>query len=249
MYIGKGWCMSQYACPRQVLGSGDWKRTWSELQKCSLDEINHRFPSIALKSIEQHIIKMNNRKSLCWQAHRAAESSVNNAYQIAEQSIGRQHDEKNCAQGKKMWKDRKFPDVTIKCTRDSHEIKCHRVMLAGSPVFEVQMERWSNEKNEITVDANGTVAEAVVKFLYTGELTLGVDCTEVLLLAHRYQISDLVSLAKAEVLKMLSPDTAVKTARVLRLLRDEEEHRQDWETFCNQVGQNAKVLEALALAV
>ena len=77
-----------------------------------------------------------------------------------------------------------------------------------------------------------------------------MDASEVLLLAHRYQIADLVSLAKAHLLKNLSADTAVQTARAFRMLRDQSpEHQETWEQFCTQVAQNKSVVEALALKV
>merc|ERR1711862_364457 len=99
---------------------------------------------------------------------------------------------------------------------------------------------------ELKIEADGPVVEAMIRFLYTGELHEGeaVDCAEVLLLAHRYQVQDFVALAKARVLQMVSRETVVKTVRVLRLLREADEHSADWENFCEQASQNVELFKA-----
>lgn len=155
-----------------------------------------------------------------------------------------------------LWEQRKYTDVVVCATiGDGRRIPCHRAQLAvGSPVFAAELERWTNAQQadatpEVDVHAEGAVVEAMLEFLYTGELSSASDVAAVLPLAHRYQVDDLVSLAAERVLEGLTPENAVSVARSLRPFRDEEGLlREAWYEFNSRASADSGIVEALALA-
>ena len=119
----------------------------------------------------------------------------------------------------------------------------------ASPVFATELERWAGDNPKLRVVAVGPTVQALVEFLYTGTIQEGVDYTALLILAHRYQIDDLIALAKDQILDTATPETVVPAARALRLLRDEDEYDEDWAAFCAKASKDPAMFEALALAI
>ena len=68
-------------------------------------------------------------------------------------------------------------------------------------------------------------------------------------LAHYYQISDLVGAVAAALLNGLHSESAVETARAMKILADDSEHAEHWHKFCELLRRDPDSVKAVALAV
>merc|ERR1712194_611004 len=122
----------------------------------------------------------------------------------------------------KMWDDKKFTDVRLTC--DGETVDAHRCVLASaSPVFLTMLETSMKEAqtHEILIEDVGSAdaVKAMVKFMYVGDLdddTSGDDCARLLVLAHKYAITGLVTRAAKRLIDNLSADSICDVVRMLR---------------------------------
>lgn len=104
-------------------------------------------------------------------------------------------------------------------------IRVHRcVLAAASPVFKAMLETEMVESRTLTasIDAEPEDCEAMLRFVYSGRLEAEAgQLPGILLLAHRYEMLDLVPRCCDALVENLSASTAVEYVKVLRLLEGE----------------------------
>ena len=93
-----------------------------------------------------------------------------------------------------VWDKRHFTDINI-ITANGHSIPCHReVLAAGSPVSKALFLEFSLASQIITLPGDSAAMEAMLQFLYTGELAANANAFLILPLAKKYQIEDRVAI-------------------------------------------------------
>ena len=97
----------------------------------------------------------------------------------------------------KLLQDTSSCDFTLRCNKDK-QVQVHRLILsARSPVFKAMMESdmKENRNGEVELHCSEETVNALVHYIYTGELkeeVKGEIITELVKLGHEYQINDLV---------------------------------------------------------
>jgi len=122
-----------------------------------------------------------------------------------------------------MWRSARFTDGVVKC--QGREFRVHRAYLAeASPVFSVAFDSSFQESANATLDihdADPDQVEAVLAYIYTGELIEGVDYAGIMAVAHRYELHDLLQVCSLRLEKDLVPATAALTLQSLRKFQDD----------------------------
>jgi hypothetical protein len=122
-----------------------------------------------------------------------------------------------------MWRSARFTDGVVKC--QGREFRIHRAYLAeASPVFSVAFDSSFQESANATLDiqdADPDEVEAVLAYIYTGELLEGVDYAAIMAVAHRYELHDLLQVCSLRLEKDLFPETAALTLRSLGQFQDD----------------------------
>ena len=105
-----------------------------------------------------------------------------------------------------------FTDVIL--VSGEREFKAHRVVLASqSPFFKARFEqRWKRQDDKVDMsDVDPSVLEAMISFMYTGEVADISDISHDLLsAAEEYRLSGLKEICERSLLKKLSTENAVK---------------------------------------
>ena len=94
------------------------------------------------------------------------------------------------------------------------EFKAHRVILASqSPFFKARFEqRWKRQDDKVDMsDVDPNVLEAMISFMYTGEVVdMDSISDELLPVSEEYRLSGLKEMCERSLLKKLSTENAVK---------------------------------------
>lgn len=127
-----------------------------------------------------------------------------------------------CTALARMWDDRNFTDAEIVCSGTVFPV--HRAVLAAeSPVFAAaftgQMQEASTCRLDIK-DASAEATEALLKYIYTGQLDLKL-AADVLPLAHCYQLLQLAHRCGEQMLETVTSENVVCVMRALRALRED----------------------------
>jgi len=104
-------------------------------------------------------------------------------------------------------------DISIMC--QDQEIRVHKLILsARSPVFQAMLGSDMVEKSRgvITImDANVTVVRQMVAYMYTAKIDNDFDrIKELLVLANKYQVLELVNYCSSRIFESLSEDNALE---------------------------------------
>ena len=115
-----------------------------------------------------------------------------------------------------------YTDVAL-VTYDGTRFPAHQVVLASrSPVLDklFKSQWFAGTDLPVAVDASVTAVESFLRFLYTNSFTSGHaytnNLTDVLCLAHYYEVEELLRLCGQELLKELSNDTVVDMVVIAR---------------------------------
>ena len=122
-----------------------------------------------------------------------------------------------------------YTDVAL-VTYDGTRFPAHQVVLASrSPVLDklFKSQWFAGTDLPVAVDASVTAVESFLRFLCTNSFTSGHaytnNLTDVLCLAHYYEVEELLRLCGQELLKELSKETVVGMVGTVRGLRQYDE--------------------------
>lgn len=130
-------------------------------------------------------------------------------------------------------------------------MECHRAVLAGaSPVFAKMLESSMVEgtRRQAELQEQPEDIEAMLKFVYTGELSKN-NHAALLLLADKYELQDLFDTVVSVIVDGPSPETIAPTLRALRALTRHEKAKQAWHSLLAVVKTRDDLLEAVAQAL
>eukprot|EP00415_Alexandrium_ostenfeldii_P000993 UN0993 len=123
---------------------------------------------------------------------------------------------------KSLWVHRRFHDVVIECEERKFEV--HRAVLAEtSPVFKAMLASGMQEdwKRVVHIDGHPSPAlEAMLQYIYTGDLPDSYDSVAVLVLADKYELPGLAQDCVAALLKSMCADNALTVMRTVRPYSD-----------------------------
>eukprot|EP00928_Gymnodinium_smaydae_P055309 TRINITY_DN38895_c0_g1_i1.p1 TRINITY_DN38895_c0_g1~~TRINITY_DN38895_c0_g1_i1.p1 ORF type:complete len:387 (+),score=61.35 TRINITY_DN38895_c0_g1_i1:155-1162(+) len=146
----------------------------------------------------------------------------------------------------RMWTDRDFTDAEIAC--DGKVIPAHRAVLCvASPVFAAAFKGAMSEANSACLritDASAEAVESMMAHIYTGVLRAGT-AAEVLPLAHRYQLDDLLADCCSQLVSGLSAENVASVTRALRPLRTEAVVIEAWERVVKRVSSDEALTRGL----
>mmetsp|Transcript_73715 Transcript_73715/g.146125 ORF Transcript_73715/g.146125 Transcript_73715/m.146125 type:complete len:343 (+) Transcript_73715:80-1108(+) len=156
-------------------------------------------------------------------------------------------DDHSAASMAQMWEDRYFTDAEIVC--QGRAWKVHRcVLCVSSPVLAAAFGGQMQEAKSSRMDINEATAddvEAMLRFIYTGDLNNGsANASSLLLLAHRYDVKGLVQRCGDHILDALSKDVVTDVVRCLRALRQDAEIQPLWKTVLDRVFDDRELFEA-----
>jgi len=146
-----------------------------------------------------------------------------------------------------MWRRGKFTDGVVECEGQVYPI--HRAFLCSmSPVFEAAFDGQFTESQTAKLavgDATPEATHAMLTHLYTGQLPDEADLLEIMGLAHRFQLYDLLKTCAERLEKLLAPDTVGTTLRSLRRFRDDERIAQVYHRVKEVVHSRRDLYDAL----
>merc|ERR1711865_601642 len=123
---------------------------------------------------------------------------------------------------------------------------CHRnVLAATSPVFARMLKSGFRESTEQRIDIGESqpgAVQAMVKFIYTGELeSKDEDMVPLLKLADRYDIQALALICVERALLKLDANNVVDVVRAARAFSGKEGFNDCWLKICNAVRDDQKL--------
>jgi len=138
---------------------------------------------------------------------------------------------------RQLWENRPFPDAELKAA-GGQTFQVHRAVLAAaSPQLE---EAWRSlpmtlDTPVLSVDAPAETVEALLCFIYTGCQLESTEPGEMLHLAHRYGLRELVRGSAARLASSLSRENVVDSVRALRPYRDHQSCEEAWQMLLSNV--------------
>mmetsp|Transcript_93532 Transcript_93532/g.260436 ORF Transcript_93532/g.260436 Transcript_93532/m.260436 type:complete len:283 (+) Transcript_93532:71-919(+) len=151
----------------------------------------------------------------------------------------------------RMWALRRFPDCEVVCAQEV--IPCHRAVLAGaSPVFDrmLSSNMLEGERRQILVgDSEPKAVQAMLEFVYTGQVTSDTRGVALLYLADCYQIGALVAYSAEQALQDLSADTVAEVVCAFRSLQERPEMKDMWSQLAQRVRSDAGLFDACLMHV
>mmetsp|Transcript_9709 Transcript_9709/g.27665 ORF Transcript_9709/g.27665 Transcript_9709/m.27665 type:complete len:167 (-) Transcript_9709:8-508(-) len=159
----------------------------------------------------------------------------------------------SCVAGwRDMWESRRFTDAVVRCQGQCFQV--HRAVLgARSPVMEAMFaQEGLREGSERAIDIADTepdVVEAMLRYMYIGEVTEAIDCASLLSLADQYEVDGLVEVCAHALVQDLSAETVASALCALRALRHREVIATAYERLLANVQHDKELLRALAETV
>lgn len=148
---------------------------------------------------------------------------------------------------KSMWEDQKYCDVTLVC--DGSHVMGHRCVLSvASPVFGAMLEGEMREARTQTielVDFSAATVEAVLGFVYTGQLPAGADLGAALAMAHRYEIEPLIAHTAPKLVEGVNADTVADAIRALRPFTNNEAVKAAFGNLKARIQRDSALLDAV----
>jgi len=145
-----------------------------------------------------------------------------------------------------LWDNRLYTDLTV--IGGGRKFQVHRAMLAAaSDVFQKTLEAPMRENCEkcIEIDASPDAIEALLKHIYTGDRPQDGIAGDVLLLAHRFDLKNLVHDCCAALLSQLSASTIAAVVCALRPFREIAPMQQTWEEMLRRVDYEPELVRPL----
>ena len=147
------------------------------------------------------------------------------------------------------WKRRRFTDYTIVC--EGVEFPCHREVLAScSPVFARALE--TNQYKEgcsKRYELEGTevaIVKSMVEFLYTGSLAESCDdLVELLCLADKYQVEDLMQKCVRLLIGQFGPQNVVAITRAVKGQKTQSKFFPLWQEIKNKIKEDDKLMDVV----
>mmetsp|Transcript_4210 Transcript_4210/g.11625 ORF Transcript_4210/g.11625 Transcript_4210/m.11625 type:complete len:232 (-) Transcript_4210:88-783(-) len=123
---------------------------------------------------------------------------------------------------RELWESRRFPDAVVRCGGRAFEV--HRAVLgARSPVmnaiFSQEGLREACERRLNIEDAQPEAVEAMLRYMYLGEVTEDCDYAALLRLADQYEVEGLPEICAQALLQSISTETVVTSLCALRTHR------------------------------
>jgi len=148
-----------------------------------------------------------------------------------------------------MWQNRRFTDAVVRCQGQSFAV--HRAVLGSrSPVlaamFAQEGLREGAERQLAISDAEPQLVEAMLRYMYIGEVTEDTDCSQLLRLADQYEVEGLIEVCCTAMLQDLSPETVAGSLCCLRKHRHREAVKAAYERLLLNVQHDKELLRALA---
>jgi len=151
---------------------------------------------------------------------------------------------------RKVWLERKFADLVIKCS--DGEVLCHRAYLASASAVlaaMLQSNMREGKEQQIEVPEPAHVVEAMLEFLHTGVLT-STSYVQLLPLADRYGIDDLVTEVASKMVESVTPESVVSGLRALQPYAESPGACQcAWKALLESASSRPQLLEAIAKAL
>lgn len=157
--------------------------------------------------------------------------------------------EASVAGWREMWETRLFTDAVVTCQGQSFQV--HRAILGSrSPVlaamFGQEGLREGAERQVDIKDSEPEVVEAMLRYIYIGEVCESIDCTRLLPLADSYEVQGLLDVCAESILEDLSPETVAASLRALRMHRHREIISLAYERLLTNVQHDKDLLRAVA---
>mmetsp|Transcript_126821 Transcript_126821/g.406057 ORF Transcript_126821/g.406057 Transcript_126821/m.406057 type:complete len:235 (-) Transcript_126821:147-851(-) len=145
--------------------------------------------------------------------------------------------------------DKRFCDCEVVCA--DTVVPCHRAILAQvSPVFDRMLNSGMLEAQRqriVICEAEPEAVQALLTFVYIGEVDYGSHAPELMRLADFYQLDALVGLCAEQALEALSRDSVSAVARAFRGLRGRPEVDSMWARLMEKVHQDPELFSAVML--
>eukprot|EP00927_Polykrikos_kofoidii_P010174 TRINITY_DN14304_c0_g1_i1.p1 TRINITY_DN14304_c0_g1~~TRINITY_DN14304_c0_g1_i1.p1 ORF type:complete len:326 (+),score=34.62 TRINITY_DN14304_c0_g1_i1:88-978(+) len=147
---------------------------------------------------------------------------------------------------------RLFTDCKIGC--GDKVLACHRSVLAeSSPVLRRMLESEMSEGVERHIqikEANPRIVEAVIEFVYTGNLEIeNSDIPATIALADCYQMNDLLIASSTRALEVVDEETVASIARSMRPLASKPETQILFGELLAKLQDDAGLLHAAILGL
>jgi len=147
----------------------------------------------------------------------------------------------------RLHKNRKFADVTIQCGSES--IQVHSCVLADSPVFDRMLETPMLEASTKIIkieDFSWETVNQFVEILYTGKCSSACSWGDVLRMADKYQLLDLIPVCIHHMQETLSAETVVPYLRALNRTLHLPECQDAKELIISHAHKHPELVRAMA---
>lgn len=155
--------------------------------------------------------------------------------------------------GSRLWKARRHTDATLKC--GASEVHVHKdVLSTASPVFERMWSGNYKEAGEGQVDISDVpfdVVEAMVQFMYTGEIPVNGNTSQLYGAAKKYGLDDLADEVGLRLVDKIDADNMLERAKVLRLHASAGDAQASklWGQLYGRIQQNPLLLQGFVEAL
>lgn len=161
-------------------------------------------------------------------------------------------EEASLAGWRDLWEHRRFPDAVVHCRDSSFEV--HRAVLGTrSPVFNRMFGqeglREGCERRLTIDDAEPETVEAMLRYMYVGEVEEDCQFTDLLALADRYEVDGLVKICADAILQTVSSDTVVGSLCALRTHLCSDVVQEAYEKLLLSIQNDRQLLREVAAAV
>lgn len=143
---------------------------------------------------------------------------------------------------------RKLSDVMIRCGTGNECIEANSCVLAVSPVFESMLKSPLKEGCTHVIqidDCSLDAMKAFVELLYTGRCSAEADWGELLILADKYQVADLIPICTTMMRHHLSAGNVASCFRALNKLSHVEACKQAKDVLFDQVYKQKHLMRAM----
>lgn len=160
--------------------------------------------------------------------------------------------ESSLAGWRDLWESRRFPDAEVHCGGITFDV--HRAVLgARSPVLDAMFRqeglREGSERRVIIEDAPPEVVEALLRYMYVGEVAENSEHASLLRLADKYEVEGLTEICVEALLQCISTETVVSSLCALRTHRARGHVAAAYERLLASIQSDRELLRAVADAV
>jgi len=161
-------------------------------------------------------------------------------------------EEASLAGWRELWESRRFPDAVVHCGGRSFEV--HRAVLgARSPVLNAMFSqeglREGSERSVAIEDAEPDSVEAMLRYMYVGEVPEDCEHAALLHLADKYEVEGLAEICAEALAQGLAAETVVASLCALRTHRGRKPIAAAYERLLSSIQNDRELLRAVADAV